>query len=84
MCSVISGSDTSPAYLAEGEFNVRKLLLKRLVHVLLQVGWFHIFYNGRLGDERRSGDQERFGQKQKGADEEKNSYTGEVCRYVMV
>ena len=42
------GSNTSPAYFAESELNVRKLLLKRLVHVFLQVGRFDVFYHRRL------------------------------------
>lgn len=37
-----------PAYLAESEFDVRELLLKRLVHVFLQIGRFDVFYYRRL------------------------------------
>lgn len=41
-------SDSLPADLAESEFNVRKLLLKRLVHVFLQIGRFDVLDYCRL------------------------------------
>lgn len=37
-----------PPYLAQSQLDVRKLLLESLIHVLLQVRWFHILDNSRL------------------------------------
>lgn len=45
-------SQILPAYLAESEFDVRKLLLKSLVHVFLQIRWFDVFYYCCLDDKR--------------------------------
>lgn len=46
-------SDSLPADFTESEFNVWKLLLKRLVHVFLQIRWFDVFYHRRLEEKRR-------------------------------
>lgn len=35
---------------------MRKLLLKRLVHVFLQIGRFDVFYHCRLEDKKRRGE----------------------------
>lgn len=45
-------SGTLPPDFAEGEFDVRKLFLKGLVHVFLQIGRFDVLDNGRLQDGR--------------------------------
>lgn len=37
-----------PSYLAQGQLDVRKLLLEGFIHVLLQVRWFHVLNNCRL------------------------------------
>lgn len=39
---------TSPAYLAEGESDVWKLLLESFIHVLLEVKRFDVFDDRRL------------------------------------
>lgn len=39
---------SAPSYLAQCQFNVGKLLLESLIHVLLQVRWFHVFNDRRL------------------------------------
>ena len=38
----------APSYLAEGQFNIGELLLKRLIHVFLQVRRLYILNNSRL------------------------------------
>lgn len=57
-------SNTVPAYFAQSEFNVRKLLLKRLIHVFLQIRWFDVFYNCCL-EERRGTAEEKTEQKKR-------------------
>lgn len=49
----------APADLAQSQFDVRKLLLERLIHVLLQVGRFDVLDDRRLrGEEHKDTSEE--------------------------
>lgn len=46
--SCIGGTCDIPSYFTKSKLDIRKFLFESLIHISLEVRWFHIFYYSGL------------------------------------